>query len=609
MVACLAPLLTSGLHVQWLQTMGARVPRELRRLAAIVSADVAGYSRLMGRDESGTLAALKALRHDLIDPRIAEHGGRIVKTIGDGLLLEFASVVDAVRCVVELQTAMATHNADVQAERRIELRVGVNIGDIIVDGDDIFGDGVNVAARLQELAAPGGICVSGRVQEDVRGKLDIAFEDTGEQQLKNIAWPVRVYRINAGDAAASAGPPPLTLPDKPSIAVLAFQNMCGDPEQEYFADGITEDIITALSRISSLFVIARNSSFAYKGKAVDIRRIGRELGVRYVLEGSVRKAGQRLRITGQLVEAETGAHLWADRFDSVLEDVFDLQDRVSMAVAGAIEPSVTQAEIRRADRKPTKNLQAYDLLMRGLGEQRLYSREAIDRAMQMARRAVELDPRYAQAYACLAGWAGLRKINGWMEDDAGETAEGVRFAHQAVQLASNDSIVLTLAALGLAHLDRDLATAIPWLDRAIALNPNWALAYGWGALVRTFAGDYATAIDHADRAMRLSPFDPFSFAFSLARGVSHLFQRQAPEAVAWLRRSTRENPRNITTFLCLASALAHAGQIEEARAAIGRLLELDAMAIARWRRDPRRLYPEADHAYLVEGARLAGLPD
>jgi TolB-like protein/class 3 adenylate cyclase len=582
------------------------VPHEQRRLAAIVSADVAGYSRLMGRDESGTLAALKAVRRDLIDRKITEHGGRIVKTTGDGLLLEFTSVVDAMRCVTEIQTAMAAHNADIPAERRIDLRVGVNVGDIIIDGDDIFGDGVNVTARLQEMAAPGGICVSGRVQEDVRGKLDIALEDVGEQQLKNITRPVRVYRV-APVGAATLVPPPMVLPDKPSIAVLPFQNMSGDAEQEYFADGITEDIITALSHIPSLFVIARNSSFAYKGKAIDIRQIGKELGVRYVLEGSVRRAGQRLRITGQLVESETGSHLWAERFDSVLEDVFDLQDRVTMAVAGAIEPSVRQAEIRRAKRKPTDNLQAYDWLLRGLGE-RKYSRDGFDRAMGMARRAIELDPHYAQAYAYLASWVMARWINGWMEDEAAETAEGVRFAHLAVQLAPNDSVVLTLAAIALGHLNRDLANGIPWLDRAIALNPNSALALGLGAIVRTMAGDYCTAIDHADRAMRLSPFDPFSSAFSLARGVGHLLQRQLPQAVAWLRKSAQENPRNASTFLWFGSALAHAGQMEEARAAIRRLLELHSMSSARWWRQHRR-HPEEDTEYLLEGARLAGLPE
>ncbi len=583
------------------------MPREQRRLAAIVSADVAGYSRLMGRDESGTLAALKAIRRDVIDPKISEHGGRIVKTAGDGLLLEFASVVDAVRCVVEVQTAMGAHNTDVPADRRIEFRIGVNIGDIIIDDDDIFGDGVNVAARLQALAAPGGICVSGRVQEDVRGKLDIAVEDAGDQQLKNIAWPVRVYRLKM-TGTTPAVPTQLALPDKPSIAVLPFHNMSGDAEQEYFADGITEDIITALSHIPLLFVIARNSSFAYKGKAIDVRQIGRELGVRYVLEGSVRKAGQRLRITGQLVEAETGSHLWADRFDSVLEDVFDLQDRVTMAVAGAIEPSVTQAEIRRANCKPTENLQAYDWLLRGLGERQLYSRDSYDRAISMARRAIELDPRYAHAYAYLAAWIMARWANGWMEDEAAETAEGVRFSHRAVQLAPNDSIVLTLAATALGHLDRDLANAIPWLDRAIALNPNSARAFGLGTIVRTFAGDYATAIDHADRAMRLSPFDPLSFFFSLARGVSHLLQRQLPEAVSWLRKSAQENPHHTRTFLCLGSALAHAGQMKEAQAAIRRLLDLNPTSTVSWQRQRLRFREDAIE-YLMEGARLAGLPE
>jgi TolB-like protein/tetratricopeptide (TPR) repeat protein len=581
--------------------------REQRRLAAIVSADVAGYSRLMGRDESGTLTALKALRREAIDPKISEHSGRIVKTTGDGLLLEFASVIDAVRCVTEIQAAMGAHNADVPGDRRIEFRIGVNIGDVIIDGDDIFGDGVNVAARLQELATPGGICVSGRVQEDVRGKLDIAFEDVGDQSLKNIARPVRVYRVSLGGAAPAARPS-LALPDKPSVAVLPFANMSGDPEQEYFADGITEDIITALSRVPSLFVIARNSSFVYKGKAVDIRQVGRELGVRYVLEGSVRKAGQRLRITGQLVDADTGSHLWVDRFESVLEDVFDLQDRVTMAVAGAIEPSITHAEISRANRKPTENLVAYDWLLRALGEQHLFSRDSFERAIGMARHAIELDPRYAQAYAYLAHWIMVQKVNGRMEDEAVETAEGVRFAHLAVQLAPNDSLVLTFAAVALGNLNRDLANALPWLDRAIALNPNSAHAFGLGAIVRIIAGDYATAIDHADRAMRLSPFDPISSGFNMARGISHLLQRQLLEAVAWLRKAAQQQPRHAPTFLYLGSALAHVGQMEEARVAIRRLLELHPTSTVSWQRQ-RRPVREDDIEYLLDGARLAGLPE
>jgi adenylate cyclase len=579
-------------------------------MAAIFAADVAGYSRLMGKDEEDTLARLKAHRRELVDPKIAEHRGRIVKTTGDGVLVEFASVVDAVRCAVAIQCGMTERNADMPAESLIEFRIGINLGDIIVDGDDIYGDGVNIAARLEGLAEPNGLCVSRVVRDQVRDKLDLAFEDMGEQQVKNIARPVRVFRVAAPTTRhpTRSSSPALALPEKPSIAVLPFQNMSGDPEQEYFADGITEDIITALSRIPLLFVIARNSSFAYKGKAIDVRQIGRELGVRYVLEGSVRKAGQRLRITGQLVEAETGSHLWADRFDSVLEDVFDLQDRVAMAVAGVIEPSVTQAEIRRANRKPTENLQAYDWLLRALGEQQLYSRDGFGRAIEMARRAIELDPRYAQAYAYLADWIMLRKISGWMEDGAAETAEGVRFAYLAVQLAPNDSIVLTVAAFALGHLNRDLATAIPWLDRAIALNPNSAHAFGRGAMVRNFAGDYATAAEHADRAIRLSPFDSYSFLFSLARGVSHLLRRQLPEAVAWLRKSVEQNPRNIPTHVCLGSALAHAGQMEEARVAIRRLLELHPMDSVRWRRQHRTL-SEDDAEYVLEGARLAGLPE
>jgi TolB-like protein len=576
-----------------------------RKLAAILAADIAGYSRLMGLNEAGTAKALREHRA-AIDPILAGHSGRIFKTTGDGVLVEFPSIVAAVESALAVQKLMAERNADVPEDRRLRFRIGINLGDVLIEGDDILGDGVNVAARLEGIAEPGGICISDDCYRQVRGKLDVAFEDAGEQQLKNITRPVRVYRVHFDGAAKST--PTLPLPSKPSIAVLAFQNMTGDPEQEYFADGITEDIITALSHIPSIFVIARNSGFAYKGKAVDIRQIGRELGVRYVLEGSVRKAGQRLRITGQLVEAETGAHLWADRFDSSLEDVFDLQDRVTMAVAGVIEPSITQAEIRRANRKPTDNLQAYDWLLRALGEHQLFSREGVDRAMEMARRAIELDPRYAHAYAYLASWIQLRKIYGWMEDEAVETGEGVRLAHLAVQLEPNDSIVLTEAAFALGHLNRDLVTAIPWFDRAIVLNPNSAMGFGRGAIVRNFAGDYITAAEHADRAMRLSPFDSYSFAFSLARGMSHLLRRQVPEAVTWLRQAAQQNPRHISTFLYLGSALAHAGQMEEARAAIRRLLELHPMSSVRWRRQ-HRLLPEDDYEYVLDGARRVGLPE
>src|SRR5437667_5330553 len=338
-----------------------------RRLAAILAADIGGYSRLMGADEEGTLAALKAIRRELGDPKIAEHRGRIVKTTGDGLLVEFASVVDAVRCAVEVQRAMADRNAGVPAEKRIEFRFGIHQGDIIVEDGDIFGDGVNLAARLEGLAEPGGICVSGRVRADAAGKVDVAFDDLGEQSLKNIARPLRVYRVRLDEAPATHTPAAaLALPDKPSIAVLPFQNMSGDPEQEYFADGMVEEITTAIARLSWLFVIARNSSFTYKGKPIDVKQVAAELGVRYVLEGSVRKAQNRVRITGQLIDASTGNHIWADRFDGALDDIFNLQDRVASSVVGALEPRLRLSEIERASRKPSASLDAYDLYLRAL---------------------------------------------------------------------------------------------------------------------------------------------------------------------------------------------------------------------------------------------------
>jgi len=600
------------------------VARDQRKLAAIVAADVVGYSRLMGRDESGTLARLRKNRTERLEPVLAKYGGRLVKLTGDGALIEFASAVDALSATIEFQQAVAEVNRDQPPDMALVFRMGLHLGDLIVEGEDLYGDGVNVAARLEAEAPAGGILISRNVRDAVVGRVKATFEDLGGLSLKNIERPVRAFRVHWEASAwcpqvapaetvptkvpSQSSPTLLPLADKPSIAVLPFQNMGGDPEQDYFADGITEDIVTALSHIPSLFVIARNSSFAYKGKAIDIRQIGRELGVRYVLEGSVRKAGQRLRITGQLVEAETGSHLWADRLDSVLEDVFDLQDRVTTAVAGAMEPSIMQAEIRRANREPTENLQAYDWLLRALGEEQLYSRDSVDRAIQMARRAIDLDPRYAEAYGRLADWIMLRRVNGWMEDEAAETAEAVRFAHLAVQLAPNDSIVLTVAAIVLGQLNRDVANAIPWLDRAIALNPNSAHAFGRGAQVRLLAGDHATAAEHADRAMRLSPFDPYSYLFSLSRGNSHLYRRQLPEAVPWLRKAAQQNPRNAVTFLYLGSALAHIGQIEEARAAIRRLLELHPMSTVSWHRR-RRPLREHDLDYVLEGARLAGLPE
>ena len=391
-----------------------------RRLAAILAADVAGYSRLIGADEGGTLQALNAIRAELIDLTIAAHNGRLVKTTGDGLLVEFGSVVDALRCAAEVQAGMAERNATIAKDRRVEYRVGIHQGDILVEEDgDLFGDGVNIAARLEALAEPGGICASARVQEDAAGKLDLVFEDLGEQALKNIARPVRAYRVAMERRAdAAKEPAPLPLPDKPSIAVLPFQNMSGDPEQEYFADGMVEEIITALSRIRWLFVIARNSTFTYKGQAIDVKRVGRELGVRYVLEGSVRKGGGRVRITAQLIEAETGAHLWADRFDGSLEDVFDLQDNVASSVAGVIEPTLQAAETARSAGRPTDDLTAYDLYLRAYALVLSSSRQ-IPEALRLMEQAIARDPRYGTALAWAAFCCLRLLLDGRSEDPEG----------------------------------------------------------------------------------------------------------------------------------------------------------------------------------------------
>src|SRR6266568_3835742 len=420
-----------------------------RRLTAILAADVAGYSRLMGGDEEGTLVQLKAHRSALVDPKITEHRGRIVKTTGDGVLVEFSSVVDAVRCAVDVQRGMAERNAGVPQEKRIEFRIGINLGDIIIDGGDIFGDGVNVAARLEGIAEPGNICISDDAYRHVRDKVDVPFEDAGEQSLKNIARPVRAYRVWISGAESRVRPA-LALPDKPSIAVLPFHNMSGDPEQEYFADGIVEDIITALSRFKSLFVIARNSSFTYKGRAVDVKQVGRELGVRYILEGSVRKAANRVRITGQLIDSATNAHLWADRFDGALEDIFDLQDQVTASVVGAIGPQLEQAEIERAKRKPTESLDAYDYFLRSMAGVHQFTRDANNDALRLFNKAIELDPEFAAAYGAAARCYAQRIANGWMVDRAREIAEADRLARRGAQLGKDDAVALCGAGLGLA---------------------------------------------------------------------------------------------------------------------------------------------------------------
>jgi TolB-like protein/class 3 adenylate cyclase/Tfp pilus assembly protein PilF len=484
---------------------------EQRRLAAIVSADVAGYSRLMGRDESGTLAALKALRQEVVDPAIASHGGRIVKTTGDGLLLEFPSVVNAVRCGIEVQTAMADRAADTTEERRIALRIGINIGDVIVEGEDIFGDGVNVAARLQEIAQPGGMCISGRVHEDVRDRLDTAFDDGGTQTLKNIARPVQVWRWQPSTAVP---PKPVTalaalpLPDKSSIAVLPFQNMSGDPEQEYFADGVVEDIITALSRFRELLVIARNSSFTYKGRAVAIKQVGRELGVRYVLEGSVRKAANRLRITAQLIDAESGAHLWADRFDGQVEDIFELQDAVAAKVVSLIAPRLQQSDIERARRKPTERMDAYDCFLRGMAAVMDPSKWSTSEAQDWARQAMRLDPTYAAAHILCAGSIQQKASSTGVPLSPEEQIEALELAERACKLANDDGAIIGRAAHIFCYIGRQYDRANALIEDAVELNPNdariWSLR-GWIALM---CNQPERAIESFERSLVLNPMDP-----------------------------------------------------------------------------------------------------
>jgi adenylate cyclase len=597
------------------------IERVERRLAAILAADVAGYSRLIGTDEEGTLARLRALRREPIDPGIAAHRGRIVKTTGDGLLVEFASVIDALRCAVEVQQAMAQHNAGVPAERRIEFRVGVHQGDIVVENGDIFGDGVNVAARLEALAEPGGICVSRRVQEDAAGRLDLIFEDLGEQQLKNISRPVQVFRVRPiplsnppplageGEAGAAAARPELSLPDKPSLAVLPFQNMSGDPEQEYFADGIVEEITTAIARFPWLFVIARNSSFTYKGKAVDVRQVARELGVRYVLEGSVRKAGNRVRITGQLIDTTTAAHIWADRFDGTLDDIFELQDQIASSVAGAIEPKLRQSEIERASRKRTESLDAYDLYLRALAQVYKRTRESLTEALLLARRAHELDPGYAPAMALIAGCTVPQQARGWIAASGPEVDEGIRMARQAIVAAGDDHDVIDMAGYALAFLAGDNDAALAAIDRAIVLNPNSARALGHRALVLFFVNRPDEAIVAAQQAMRLSPLDPLAYIFYQAQANAHLIAGRYEAGLPWADRALRENAGAVA-LLTKLSLCGHLGRLEEASDCVSRLREVhpEPTIAGVLRGLSKGRIPEVV-ARQTEGWRKAGLPE
>jgi TolB-like protein/Flp pilus assembly protein TadD len=545
---------------------------------------------------------------ELIDPIIATYHGRLVKTTGDGLLVEFGSVVDALRCANELQRNLTERNANELSDRRIEYRIGIHQGDVVVEDGDIFGDGVNVAARLEGLAEPGGICVSARVQEDAAGELDLAFEDLGEQQLKNIARPVRVYRIATKQGAGIAmGSLPLPLPDKPSLAVLPFQNMTGAPEQDYFVDGIVEEITTAISRLPWLFVIARNSSFTYKGKAVAVKQVARELGVRYVLEGSARKAGNRVRITGQLIDTSTSAHIWGDRFDGALDDIFELQDEVASHVAGAIEPQLRHSEIGRASRKPTENLDAYDLYLRARAEHQRYTNVSMSSAIELLTQSLAIDPSYAPAAAAIGFCRHVQRIEGWRSLSAAERAAAVDLAHQAIETGRDDPDVLWMAGIALAVLAGEHDTASDSIDRALILNPNSAHAWSARGYVSCFRSLPAPAIEAFQRAMRLSPLDPFGWSFIGGLAFAHLAAERYEEAIEWADRCLREQPRYSALYRAKVVAYAHLGRMSEARGALARLLELQPGLTIRTLALPN-LVPELAAVY-IEGLRKAGLPE
>jgi adenylate cyclase len=577
-----------------------------RRLTAIMAADVAGYSRLIGLEEEGTHVRLKEHLHVLVDPKITEHHGRVVKTTGDGMLAEFGSVVDAVRCAVDVQRGMAQRNVGVPPDRRIEFRIGINVGDIILDGSDIFGDGVNVAARLEGLAHPGGICVSHRVQEDTQGKLDVGFEYMGSKQLKNIANPVRVYTVRL-DTEGTAGHLLPDVPDKPSIAVLPFDNMSADSGQDYLADGIVEAITAALSRIRSFFVIARTSAFTYKGRRVNVRDVGNQLGVAYVLEGSVQKLGNRLRIFVQLIETESDAHVWSSRYDGAVEEVFDLQDRITEQVAGALQPSIRIAEIERSRRKRPQDLGSYDYTMRSMPHVWALEREESLKALDLLEKALSIDPNYPLALS-LAGWChAQRSVYNWTDNPNEAQAEAQALAERAAELSADDPIILSI--LGTIHtFVRHYGTARVLLDRALAIDPNAAWAWSRLGWLQNYVDQPKSAIGHFERALRLSPLDPMNFNNYVGMAASHYIMQEHEQAVALYRRALEERPNAKWLYRDLAGSLVGAGRLEEAEQAYAELMSsYPDLNVTKFKR--AMVFSPTVLERMAENLRKLGLPE
>jgi adenylate cyclase len=588
--------------------------RPARRLAAIVVADVAGYTRLMEMDESGTLDRFQAIMTKIVEPTTDQYQGRIVKKTGDGWLADFQSVTNAVLSSVDIQTSMSRRDPPLAVDRPLELRMGINLGEIIFEGDDIYGTGVNVAARLESIAEPGGICISNHVFIHVRGILDLEYEDLGPQTIKNIAEPIRAYALHAGKPSRPGGaaPSPTTARAAlrhPSIAVLPFSNLSGDPSQEYFVDGMVEDIITALSRFKWLTVIARASTFAYKGKAVDVREFARDLSVRYVLEGSVQKSGNRVRLTGQLIDADTGAHLWADRFEGELEDVFDLQDRITEHVVSSLEPQIRRTEIARAQRKRPESLDAYDLFLRALPKAYAMRPEENAEALDLLEEAMRFDPEYAPA-AAFASWCLEQRLTrGWPHARADDAAKAVKLARVSLAADTDDANAIAIAGFVLVMVGHDYDAGLAALARAVELNPNNAFVLMNAGWANTFAGDVGVALAYLERARSLSTRDPAAFFIVTGLAMTHLLSGYYEQAAGLASASAAIYEQWDATYFVLALAHAAAGRMEEAAAAVGRLIALSPGAnIAHYPgmlpiRDPER------RASLERLARRAGVPE
>ena len=583
-----------------------------RRLAAILAGDIAGYSSLMGADDEGTLHALKVHRKELVDPKITEHRGRIVKTTGDGILVEFVSVVDAVRCAVDIQRGMGDRNANVPVDKRIQFRIGINVGDIIIDGGDIFGDGVNVAARLEALADPGGIMVSSVVHEQVRDKLSFGFEDMGEQIVKNIARPVSVHRVHLAEVASATTKsvadqrrPVSASSDRPSIAVLPFANMSGDPEQEYFADGIAEDIITGLSKLRWFFVIARNSSFTYKGNTVDVKRAARELGVRYILEGSVRKGGNRVRITAQLIDAATGNHIWADRYDGELADVFALQDEITKKVVVAIEPKLLEAEALRSQNRSAEDLDAWETVIHANSLFWRMTEAEGAAAIDMLDRAIKRYPNYAPAHSMLAFMLLVSSHLQVTPTMGHELKRAPELGARAAEL--DDSDPWAHLALGyVAFMQRRMTESVAEFQRALQLNPNFAAAHGYLGWALAFDGQSDNAMIHLQEALRMSPHDPQNAIFNVGVAISHYMAERYDDAIAACRTAFQTRAGMARGTRIYIASLAQAGRLEEARAALARMKETHPDLSIAWI-EQNVPYTPAAMAKFLEGMRKAGL--